>query len=251
MSSILKVDTIQDQSGNNIINENADTITIGASGDTITIPSGATIDASGATISITYYYRSRYNRTTIRNFPNFRCIWGHDYGIPSGATIDLSNATQTGVGGTNTPAFFAYPSSTTTITASTATKVSGNTVAFDTDSCYDNTTNYRFTPTTAGKYFCFGAVSLGTVSGNFTAFNEMRINFYKNGSSIHRLIFDFQANQPRYGMIYIQNIINFNGSSDYLELFAAGFMNGAETPQIQGDNSVIPTYFGAYKLIGV
>jgi hypothetical protein len=38
MASILKVDTIQDQSGNNIINENADTITIGASGDTITIP---------------------------------------------------------------------------------------------------------------------------------------------------------------------------------------------------------------------
>jgi hypothetical protein len=38
MASILKVDTIQDQSGNNIINESADTITIGASGDTITIP---------------------------------------------------------------------------------------------------------------------------------------------------------------------------------------------------------------------
>jgi hypothetical protein len=37
MASILKVDTIQDQSGNNIINENADTITIGASGDTVNI----------------------------------------------------------------------------------------------------------------------------------------------------------------------------------------------------------------------
>jgi len=47
MSSILKVDEIQDTSGNNIINENADTITIGASGDTITIPSGATIANSG------------------------------------------------------------------------------------------------------------------------------------------------------------------------------------------------------------
>jgi hypothetical protein len=47
MASILKVDTIQDQSGNNIINENADTITIGASGDTITIPSGATLTNSG------------------------------------------------------------------------------------------------------------------------------------------------------------------------------------------------------------
>jgi hypothetical protein len=52
MASILKVDTIQDQSGNNIINENADTITIGASGDTVTIPSGATLDASNATVTI-------------------------------------------------------------------------------------------------------------------------------------------------------------------------------------------------------
>ena len=47
MTSILKVDTIQDQDGNNIINENADTITIGASGDTITIPAGATLSNLG------------------------------------------------------------------------------------------------------------------------------------------------------------------------------------------------------------
>jgi hypothetical protein len=47
MTSILKVDTIQDTAGNNIINESGDTITIGASGDTITIPSGATISNLG------------------------------------------------------------------------------------------------------------------------------------------------------------------------------------------------------------
>ena len=47
MTSIIKVDTIQDTSGNNIINENSNTITIGASGDTITIPSGVTIANSG------------------------------------------------------------------------------------------------------------------------------------------------------------------------------------------------------------
>ena len=47
MTAILKVDTIQDTSGNNIINESSDTITIGASGDTITIPAGATISNSG------------------------------------------------------------------------------------------------------------------------------------------------------------------------------------------------------------
>jgi len=47
MSSIIKVDTIQDQDGNNIINENANVITVGASGDTITIPSGATLANNG------------------------------------------------------------------------------------------------------------------------------------------------------------------------------------------------------------
>ena len=47
MTAILKVDTIQDTAGNNIINESSNTITIGASGDTVAIPSGATITGSG------------------------------------------------------------------------------------------------------------------------------------------------------------------------------------------------------------
>ena len=37
MTSTIKVDTVQDTDGNNIINENANTITIGASGDTVTV----------------------------------------------------------------------------------------------------------------------------------------------------------------------------------------------------------------------
>jgi hypothetical protein len=51
MASIIKVDDVQDAAGNNIINESGDVITIGASGDTIDIPSGATLDATGATIT--------------------------------------------------------------------------------------------------------------------------------------------------------------------------------------------------------
>ena len=43
MSSIIKVNTIQDIDGNNIINESGNVITIGASGDTITVPAGATV----------------------------------------------------------------------------------------------------------------------------------------------------------------------------------------------------------------
>jgi hypothetical protein len=48
MTSIIKVDTVQDIDGNNIISENANTITIGASGDTISIPAGATLTGAGA-----------------------------------------------------------------------------------------------------------------------------------------------------------------------------------------------------------
>ena len=47
MTSTIKVDNVQDTDGNNIINENANTITIGASGDTISIPSGATLANNG------------------------------------------------------------------------------------------------------------------------------------------------------------------------------------------------------------
>ena len=47
MTSILKVDTIQDQDGNNIINENAGTITIGKSGDTVQVAAGAEFVGGG------------------------------------------------------------------------------------------------------------------------------------------------------------------------------------------------------------
>ena len=49
MTSTIKVDNIQDQDGNNIINENSNTITIGASGDTVTLASGASQTGFGRT----------------------------------------------------------------------------------------------------------------------------------------------------------------------------------------------------------
>ena len=47
MSSIIKVNTVQDVDGNNIINENSNTITIGKSGDTVQVASGATLLGGG------------------------------------------------------------------------------------------------------------------------------------------------------------------------------------------------------------
>jgi len=47
MSSIIKVNTVQDTDGNNIINESGNTVTIGKSGDTVTVAAGATFVGGG------------------------------------------------------------------------------------------------------------------------------------------------------------------------------------------------------------
>ena len=47
MTSTIKVDNIQNQCGANIINESSNTITIGASGDTVTLASGASQSGFG------------------------------------------------------------------------------------------------------------------------------------------------------------------------------------------------------------
>ena len=49
MTSTIKVNNIQNQCGQNIINENSNTITIGASGDTIALASGASQSGFGRT----------------------------------------------------------------------------------------------------------------------------------------------------------------------------------------------------------
>jgi hypothetical protein len=96
MTSIIKVDTIQDIDGNNIINENANTITIGASGDTITIPAGATIDASGATVTLPTTIEvdavEPQSGTTLTLGAS-----GDTVSVPTGATLDVTNATVTGL----------------------------------------------------------------------------------------------------------------------------------------------------------
>ena len=61
--------------------------------------------------------------------------------------------TVAGAGGNNKPAFQATMSADQTLSDNTLTKIQFNQETFDTDGCYDPTTNYRFTPTTAGKYF--------------------------------------------------------------------------------------------------
>ena len=64
MTSILKVDTIQDADGNNIINESGNTITIGASGDTTNIIGTLQNDGSAVGGVNTPAFRARVTADT-------------------------------------------------------------------------------------------------------------------------------------------------------------------------------------------
>ena len=161
----------------------------------------------------------------------------------SGQTVSLgSGATQSGFGGVMTPYFEAYPSTDTSIASSTSVKVPANTEKFDSDSCYDNSTNYRFTPTTAGKYFCYMSYSYNIVAGNVGLVAEIR----KNGTAVLSGKYGASSNSSdNYLNNFVSGIINFNGSSDYIEMYTN--TSSGITRTLSGDSQ--RTFFGAYRII--
>ena len=72
--------------------------------------------------------------------------------VSGSTTLTLPAATGTMMVSGNMPAFSAYQSVGTTANNSTWTKIACNIEEFDTNSYYDNATNYRFTPLIAGYY---------------------------------------------------------------------------------------------------
>ena len=107
---------------------------------------------------------------------------------------------------TSGPSFRAYRTANQTISANTWTKVQLNNEDWDTDNCWDSTTNYRFTPTTSGKYQVNMSVQTG---GTFYA------AIYKNGSENSRLYYQGTAGQDLSGSC----LISLNGSTDYIEFY--------------------------------
>jgi hypothetical protein len=71
MTSTIKVNNIQNQCGQNIINENSNTITIGASGDTIALASGASQSGFGRTGAVDWQ--------TTKKTANFTAASGEGY----------------------------------------------------------------------------------------------------------------------------------------------------------------------------
>lgn len=113
-------------------------------------------------------------------------------------------------GGGTEPSFSARISTAQTVSPSTFTKMACATEDWDTDSKYDATTNYRFTPTVAGYYhFDIG------MRGSSSTINIIAL--YKNGSIWKRKIVE--------GHKYAQlSIIAVSNATDYFEAY--GYTSG-------------------------
>lgn len=146
--------------------------------------------------------------------------------------------TVTGAGGVNTPSFLATQSAQQSIATTTSVKLQCNTEAFDTDNTYDNSTNYRFTPAVAGKYYLMAMASLE----NLEADRKFYMSFSKNGSFLsgtNHLVMPGAVDN-------VSNLVSFidtANTTDYYEAFIYHTSDSAKSTVVNA------TFFGAYKII--
>ena len=155
--------------------------------------------------------------------------------------------TVTGAGGVNTPAFAVHISSSQSLSDNTNTKVQFNTEIYDTDSAFDNSTNYRFTVPSgkAGKYFFNVNFYFQGVTQN--DYKRFQIQYKKNGGDLSL------PGSLHYARENYSNFMRADGKSssiildlsvsDYIEVFALQDNSSSSTRNIE------QAYFQGYKII--
>jgi hypothetical protein len=138
----------------------------------------------------------------------------------NGQVLTADSAEATGLkwtapaGGTTFPTFSAYRSgSTQSFSTGTFTKVQLNAEAWDTANCFDSTTNYRFTPTTAG-YYQFNAM----ISYDMATYTENIVAIYKNGTKAGWVTY-IGATSNTAPTMNGSMLLYLNGSTDYVEMY--------------------------------
>lgn len=133
----------------------------------------------------------------------------------SGTDLAVANG---GTGVSALPAFRATMGGNSSA-STTPTKIAYDTETFDTNGDYDHSTNYRFTPTVAGKYAICALIRAGA---SITSANGHYLSIYKNGSeqSASEVNFDPGSSGGYFGfnnMVF--DIVDMNGSTDYIEIY--------------------------------
>jgi len=162
-------------------------------------------------------------------------------GSTNSSTVTFENGSPTGH---MYPAFHAELSATQEPSNDTATVVQFNRETLDTDNAYDNSSNYRFTPQVAGKYFVYSQILNNPSSSN--NIQQARINIRKNGSNVSNYQFSSSTNPVDEIGVGSQVIVDLNGSSDYVDVIGTQAVSSGTNRFSGGTTS--DTYFGAYRI---
>lgn len=119
-------------------------------------------------------------------------------------------------------------------------KIEWTTEEFDTNSDFDVVTNYRFTPTVAGKYLL--SASLKWLYTSLADNDGLFIALYKNGVSHKEK--SVCVSSGWYVSTDITATVDANGTSDYFEIFA--YNNDRNTSDIEGNAD--DSYFTGCKI---
>jgi len=137
-----------------------------------------------------------------------------------GVEVYNGSAWDTITGG---PAFNGTTNTSTSISTSTWTKITLNTTLFDTNSNF-STSNYRFTPTVAGYYQINGFVEFNSATTSLNAF----VAIYKNGS-VYQYGSHAGFNATNGIGLTVSTVVQCNGSTDYIELYATQNTGSTQT----------------------
>jgi len=180
---------------------------------------GVSIDANGAGNAIT-----NIDVADLANGTDGELITWDAAGAPTTVAVGSSGQTLTSNGAGAAPTFQnhgaktecvrAYASGGQTLTTATFTKVQLNTEDFDVAGTFDSATNYRWTPTTAGKYIVSASVFFNINASGI----QIAAYIYKNGAS-NTYAFDVTASTSGQH-VSSTAILDMNGSTDYIELYA-------------------------------
>jgi hypothetical protein len=173
-------------------------------------------------------------------------------GTKDSTTFLRGDNTFATAGGNNTPAFQATLSSNQTISHNTDTIVAFDSEEFDTDNAYDTST-YRFTPQSAGKYLVYANCTFSISSGKQFFFNMF---FKKNGARSNGSQVYNASSKDSFDEYSINgvDVVTLNGSTDYIQVEFKYFdYTSSGSYSLRADNADGRefTKFGAYKLIGV
>ena len=144
------------------------------------------------------------------------------------------------------PAFNVYKSTSQTFSTNTETKITFSDEEFDTNSNYDNATNYRFTPTVAGYYQINASANITNQS---VTFERAMIIIYKNGSAYKRSSWHGTSGSTPINDVNlcISTVVQMNGTTDYIEIYAR--QTGGGTPEIGGNADKRTSFSGCFLRI--